>query len=602
MSRRAWTLLLLPALALGAVEARAVRGDLARPRNLHGETYAPSGECQRCHPSHYASWARTFHRTMTQRADPSAVAGDFDDATFRYGGITAHMDRSADGAFEMTFRGREGALSRARVERTVGSRRIQQYLAREGDVYLRLPMAWNIDEGRWMHMNGAFLTPDPPPPAEGGHVSREDYYRHVTRWNDNCVFCHNVAPDPGWDERTQRWETEVAELGVACGACHGPGEEHIRRNRNPLRRYALHLSDAPDPTIVDPARLSPERSAAICGRCHGQRITGDVGRFLRVGDPFVPGDRLADYSRPLARDTPLRGDPEAFAARFWPDGTARLTAYEYQGLLRSPCARGGMTCTSCHGMHEGDPRGQLRPETTGDGACTGCHGELAAPAAAERHAGHRSVACADCHMPRIVYGLVRVHRSHRVESPVPSLDETRPDACTLCHADRSLAWAVDGAARLFGEAQNVPASAGPPERGSLPAAPATTPSNGSDAAVSLLDDETPAAASPRATGPGAPPLDDETLAAGPRTARSSEAPPLDDETLADAPRSELSHTQAMALGGIRLSGPSRARRWDARTRARASPRGRAGWVSCSTSCSRTLTRQCAVSPGGAHGR
>jgi hypothetical protein len=408
----------LAVLAGGAALAwggAAVEADLSTERDLHGVPHATSGECQRCHPSHFASWARTFHRTMTQRATEQSVLGDFDGARFRYGGIEARMARTADGGFQMAFYGPEGLLSRAEIVRTVGSHRYQQYLARDGDVLFRLPMAWHVEERRWFHMNGAFLTPDPPEPPPGGRIARADYMRHVTRWNDNCVFCHNVAPDPGWDPASERWDTEVAELGVACEACHGPADEHARRNANPLRRYALHLSDRPDPTIVNPRRLSPARSAEVCGRCHGQRITGDVGRFLREGDPYVPGDRLADYSEPLARDTPLDGDPRAFSARFWPDGTARLTAYEYQGLLQSPCE--GLTCTTCHGMHEGDPAGQIRPSARGDAGCTGCHEELEAPEAARAHSRHADVECVDCHMPRIVYGLIDVFRSHRIEIP-----------------------------------------------------------------------------------------------------------------------------------------------------------------------------------------
>ncbi|MCZ7687490.1 MAG: ammonia-forming cytochrome c nitrite reductase subunit c552 [Sandaracinaceae bacterium] len=432
------------ALAGSVLAARGVARDLATARDLHGAAHAGSGECRRCHPSHYESWARTFHRTMTQEATDTAVLGDFDGASLVYGGVTARMER-AGGAFEIAFYGPEGLLSRAQVVRAVGSRRMQQYLARDGDVLFRLPVAWHVEEGRWMHMNGAFLTPDPEEPAPGARVSREDYYRHVTRWNDNCVFCHNVAPDPGWDAARERWDTEVAELGVACESCHGPAGEHVRLSSSPVRRYALHLSDARDPTVVNPARLDPARSAEVCGRCHGQRITGDVSRFLAGGDPFVPGDRLDEYSRPLARDTPLGGESGAFAARFWPDGTARLTAYEYQGLLQSACARGGLTCTSCHGMHEGDPQGQLRPSALGDAACTGCHEELAGRA----HSRHEAVSCADCHMPRVVYGLVEAHRSHRIDSPDPRGD--RPDACTLCHAEETRAWAVRERARLFGE-------------------------------------------------------------------------------------------------------------------------------------------------------
>ena len=440
--------------AAGWLRAAAIARDLRTARDLHGGPYVGSVACARCHAEHAASWRRTFHRSMTRDASADTVLGDFSGRTLDYLGMRARMSRTSDGAFLIEVRDRRGALAkRWRIERTVGSHRYQQYLAREGDHLVRLPIAWHVEERRFFHMNGAFLTPDPEPDACGAGYDapacRAAWERHVVRWNDNCVFCHNVAPNPGLDETTGRFRTEVAELGVACEACHGPGGEHVRINASPLRRYALHLGDARDPTIVSPARLSPERSADVCGRCHGQRITDDVSRFLRAGDPFVAGDDLALYSAPLWRDTPLAGDDDAFRERFWADGTARLTAYEYQGLLQSPCSeRGELTCTSCHGMHEGDPSGQLRPLLTGDRVCTRCHEELARPAALTRHAHHaasgKGARCVGCHMPRIVYGLVSVHVSHRIESPDPARDAAlaRPDAGTGCHADETRAWAA----------------------------------------------------------------------------------------------------------------------------------------------------------------
>ena len=249
----------------------------------------------------------------------------------------------------------------------------------------------------------------------------------------------------------------------------------------------LRSSGAADPTIVNPSRLTPARAADLCGRCHGQRIADQIEPLLEHGDPFVPGDDLAIESAPLWRDTPLNGDGQAFAARFWDDGTPRLTAYEYQGLLQSPCTmRGPLTCTSCHGMHEGDPRGQIRARfggkaggKTSNTMCTGCHTALAAPEAARLHAHHDpagqggegqggGIRCVSCHMPRIVYGVLDVHRSHRIEVPDPAraAAEGRPDACTGCHVERTAAWAEASARRFWGPARfpsdaSVPAGTSP---------------------------------------------------------------------------------------------------------------------------------------------
>src|SRR5262249_9699622 len=155
--------------------------------------------------------------------------------------------------------------------------------------------------GAFLFPDDAAGGPDPARPVFGGGL----FDRHVARWNDNCVFCHNVGPDPGRDRASGAFRTSVAELGVACEACHGPGAEHVPRHADPARRYALHLGGGPDPTIVSPARLPPARAADVCGRCHGQRIADDVGPFLEHGDPFVPGDDLGLYTAPLWRETPL---------------------------------------------------------------------------------------------------------------------------------------------------------------------------------------------------------------------------------------------------------------------------------------------------------
>jgi hypothetical protein len=399
------------------------------------------------------------------------VLGDFEGATLRHQGIEARMHRDAAGKFRMTFIGERGTSRSVEVVRTVGSRRYQQYLAAEGDSFWRLPVAYHVEERRWFPMTAAFLfaddsapAGDPQRPTFGGPV----FDRHVTRWNDNCVFCHNVGPNPGRDPASGTFRSTVAELGIACESCHGPGGEHVRRNRDPARRYALHLGDRPDPTIVNPARLGSARAADVCGRCHGQRIADEVAPFLTRGDPFVAGDDLALYSAPLWRDTPLGGDREVFADRFWEDGTPRLTAYEYQGFLQSACAiRGALTCTSCHGMHEGDPRGQLRARFTegaagSDRMCTGCHAPLAEPAALARHSGHDPAGaggrCVGCHMPRIVYGVLDAHRSHRIEVPRPGVAAAanRPDACSLCHVE-GVAGRRGGAAEA--QALTAPAQA-----------------------------------------------------------------------------------------------------------------------------------------------
>ena len=287
----------------------------------------------------------------------------------------------------------------------------------------------------------------------------DDWSRHQAVWNANCVFCHNTGVAPGLrpvaGTADKRFDTHVADLGIACEACHGPAREHAARYASPVARYRAKLGGAPAGAngVVDPLRVGQAESAALCGQCHAQRVPDTMEKiwtFLDTGPTFRPGGPLAGHVTPLARDTPVPppGDPDTFRLRFWSDGTARLTAYEYVGLTQSPCFRAGtFSCTSCHTMHAGDVAGQLAPDRLGDRACTQCHLALARDVGAHTHHAPESSGsrCVECHMPRIVYGVLEIHRSHRVEVPDVARDVEggRPDACTACHADRDAAWAAD---------------------------------------------------------------------------------------------------------------------------------------------------------------
>ena len=54
-------------------------------------------------------------------------------------------------------------------------------------------------------------------------------------------------------------------------------------------------------------------------------------------------------------------------------------------------------------------------------------------------------------MPHTSYGLLKALRSHTINSPsvASSLQTGRPNACNLCHLDKSLAWTQDYLAKWF---------------------------------------------------------------------------------------------------------------------------------------------------------
>jgi hypothetical protein len=467
----AGALLLAPLCVLAALRSNDAAADLSRgDPGIHRDGgFVGSSACAPCHPEHEASWARTYHRTMTQRPGPDTILGAFDGRTVSYAGRTARPT-SENGRYFIEVP-TEGGSRRAEVALVVGSRRYQQYFEREvapeGSVLRRLPILWHVGARRWLHLDTVFLNPD-----------SDGWDDHRAVWNENCIFCHNTGPEPrlqgAFDGRLDArriYDSKVAELGIACEACHGPGAAHVADLRDPIRRYGAHVSTAARADIVQPERREQERAVSVCGQCHGQRVpagSDTVEAWITTGPLFRSGDRLLDHVRPLAPDTPVpaSADPDLFRLRFWSDGTPRLTAYEYQGIVASACyRRGAMTCGSCHEMHGGpgvDVHGQIDPAMRGDEACVQCHDAIGRDVAAHtKHDAKGSGSrCLECHMPRTVYGIAEVHRSHRIRSPDPAADAEagEPDACTLCHLDRSPVWAARELARLWGKPAREPAS------------------------------------------------------------------------------------------------------------------------------------------------
>jgi len=218
-----------------------------------------------------------------------------------------------------------------------------------------------------------------------------------------------------------------------------------------------------DTEIVNPLKVPSERSLMICGHCHGQRLPEPLDRIqiiLTRGDPFNAGEDLSQFYRPIDRNAHV--GEVSFASRFWANGSPRLTAYEYQGILGSRCYGKGepgkqINCLSCHTMHGGDPKGQITAENRTDQPCLKCHQQFASTPALIAHTKHKSDStgsrCYNCHMPRVVYGIMTFHPTHDITIPAPQLTTSAgvPNACNQCHLDRGVNWSIVEAKRLWPE-------------------------------------------------------------------------------------------------------------------------------------------------------
>ncbi len=442
---------ILIALAVVLTVLAANPGFSGTRKGKPDENYITSDNCRTCHEDHFASWRRTHHSRMTQEARPESVQGDFEKQnTLEYLGYRAKMERRGTGFF-MTVTSPDGKTEAFKIVRTIGSRRIEQYVAERNGQFFRLPLAYDLMQRRWMSLNGSFFYPD-----------GDNFNQHTTQWDTNCVYCHNVKAQPNFNFQTRQAKTEVAELGIACGACHAQGAEHADLATSPLRRALWSFSTHTDKKIVDPVKLDSDRSMMICAHCHGQRIPEPQERIreVMIADPFDAGEDLSLFYRPIHRETMVGN--VSFASRFWDNGSPRLTAHEYQALTRSKCFTSGKTgdrinCLSCHAMHEGDVKGNITPEKRTNAACTQCHSKYDSPDTLASHTKHKAdsagSSCYSCHMPETVYGVMTFHPSHDITVPDPGLTASQsvPNACNQCHVDQSVNWAIAQSKSLWPE-------------------------------------------------------------------------------------------------------------------------------------------------------
>ena len=319
---------------------------------------------------------------------------------------------------------------------------------------MQFPFAYIVAEKKWAPVQQTFLLP----PDAGQFYAQGE-------WNGACMDCHVTQGRSRFVEGS-RFDSQVGEFGIACEACHRGGREHIEQNRNPLRRYALHLSGAPDATIANPARMDGPASSLTCGQCHSIWAFNNMADKItwnRDGGKFQPGETglgLRWVVQPNGTDHPEQRrmlqekNPHFFGDRFWGDGMVRVTGRELNGTIASPCYKGGhFSCLSCHEMHPERSGAsalpawttdQLQPGMESDLACLRCHEGMTDKIPAHTHhtADSAGSSCYNCHMPHTTYGLLRAIRSHQVSSPTvrESTEHGRPNACNLCHLDRTLAW------------------------------------------------------------------------------------------------------------------------------------------------------------------
>jgi predicted CXXCH cytochrome family protein len=360
--------------------------------------YVGSQACEECHTEIYQQWQKTPMANVVR--DPRQHA----DAII--------PDLATNNVYK---------FSKDQVAFVYGSIWKQRYFTRVGEDYFPLPVQWEVLNHKWSKYQ--------VPPAGGdwwaAFYPSDNMHRPT---GPLCDGCHSV----GYDIHSK----QVAEWNVGCERCHGPGSEHVAQ---PTRG-----------NILNPTHMDYVSASDTCIQCHsqGQPLSNPIeGKYYDWPVGYHVGLKLADYWR--LEDHTL-GEPQNFL--YFPDGTAHKNRMQGNDFVQSVMYRRGVTCFDCHDAHGTSNYAQLRKPA--NALCLDCHGPSSPngprTATIEEHTHHREGSagsqCVACHMPAIetegpANTMVHTH-TFRFITPAMTDKYKVPNPCTLCHTDKTTAWAT----------------------------------------------------------------------------------------------------------------------------------------------------------------
>jgi hypothetical protein len=295
-----------------------------------GDHYVGAEVCRPCHTSEYNSQRQSAHAAALSRVSargPFAEGKLSRPTHYRYqilpdpDGLRVHIDNGTD-LMDLPL---EWAFGAGRQAVTFVTRVNQDWYVEHYASWYNATKSYGPTPGQ------GDLHPRNMQEAAGVLYKISDPQSGI----QGCFECHSTGP-VSFDAKG---EVRVAENGVRCESCHGPG--------------SAHAADPRHHKPGNPARLSASKLNDFCGQCHRM---------------------------PAARNVTIDWN-YAWNVRHQP-------VY----LSQSRCfleSAGKLSCLTCHGPHE---PAAAKPAAFFNDKCSQCHSGCVVKSRTN---------CVDCHMPLV---------------------------------------------------------------------------------------------------------------------------------------------------------------------------------------------------------
>jgi Cytochrome c554 and c-prime len=358
------------------------------------QDYLGDEACMPCHREQALPYNQTSHHLTSQLPSTTSILGSFKEGenilmienpttTGTDPRLFFKMDIQ-HGAYYQTAIAEKGSQKLTRSERidivTGSGVRGQTYLYWAGNELYELPVSYWSEGNQWINSPGY---------VDG----TANFSRHV---DPRCLECHASYIQPlSSDPQTNAFDRNSLVTGISCETCHGPGADHIAREKGSFAGPEKASSNA----ILNPAQFTRDRQIDLCALCHsgGQRAA------LKPAFTYLPGQPLDQY---------LAADPAEITELPDVHGNQVGLLKKSRCYLSSP----SMSCSTCHDVHRRE-----RTAAAYSDRCLSCHRWQICGVS---HTLGEKIThnCVDCHMPmqqtsaivsktanRVLHASIRTH-------------------------------------------------------------------------------------------------------------------------------------------------------------------------------------------------